>query len=120
VINDNPYLEALFRILKYRPELPVKPFSGLLQARRWTTDLVHWYNQEQRHFQLDDAILNNRAKAYAAAHHPSPPQPRHRKGTKSNRTISRLKFIKIATTSFTTAGFVGTSSTSVWFDMSMF
>jgi putative transposase len=42
VSNDNPFSEALFRTLKYRPELPVKPFNGLLQARRWTTDLVHW------------------------------------------------------------------------------
>lgn len=79
VSNDNPFSEALFRTLKYRPELPVKPFSGLLQARRWVTDLVHWYNQEhrhsairfvtpeQRHLKLDEAILGERAKVYAAA-----------------------------------------------------
>ena len=79
VSNDNPFSEALFRTLKYRPELPVKPFSGLLQARRWVTDLVHWYNQEhrhsairfvtpeQRHLKLDEAILSERAKVYAAA-----------------------------------------------------
>ena len=42
VSNDNPYSEALFRTLKYRPQLPVKPFNGLLQARRWMTELVHW------------------------------------------------------------------------------
>ena len=79
VSNDNPFSEALFRTLKYRPELPVKPFSGLLQARRWVTELVHWYNQEhrhsairfvtpeQRHLKLDEAILSERAKVYAAA-----------------------------------------------------
>ena len=44
VSNDNPFSEALFRTLKYRPQLPVKPFNGLLQARRWVTELVHWYN----------------------------------------------------------------------------
>lgn len=79
VSNDNPFSEALFRTLKYRPELPVKPFSGLLQARRWVTELVHWYNQEhrhsairfvtpeQRHLKLDEHILSERAKVYAAA-----------------------------------------------------
>ena len=84
VSNDNPYSEALFRTLKYRPELPVKPFNGLLQARRWVTQLVHWYNHEnrhsaigfvtpaQRHLQLDEAILNDRAKVYAAARDANP------------------------------------------------
>ena len=38
--NDNPYSESLFRTLKYRPAMPVKPFECLLQARRWVTDLV--------------------------------------------------------------------------------
>ena len=33
VSNDNPYSESLFRTLKYRPQLPVKPFENLLQAR---------------------------------------------------------------------------------------
>ena len=84
VSNDNPYSEALFRTLKYRPDLPVKPFKSLLEARRWTTDLVHWHNREhrhsaircltpeQRHMQLDAAILNNRAKVYASARQANP------------------------------------------------
>jgi putative transposase len=84
VSNDNPYSEALFRTLKYRPELPVKPFNGLLQARRWATELVNWYNHEhrhsaigfvtpaQRHLQLDEAILNDRAQVYAAARDANP------------------------------------------------
>lgn len=46
VSNDNPFSEALFRTLKYRPQLPVKPLSSLLHARRWVTQLVHWYNHE--------------------------------------------------------------------------
>ena len=56
VSNDNPYSEALFRTLKYRPELPVKPFNGLLQARRWATELVHWGKPRasaQRHWLCD-------------------------------------------------------------------
>ena len=49
VSNDNPYVESAFRTLKYRPELPVRPFESLLVARRWVTDLAHWYNHEHRH-----------------------------------------------------------------------
>ena len=84
VSNDNPYSEALFRTLKYRPQLPVKPFNGLLQARRWVTELVHWYNHEhrhsaigfvtpaQRHMQIDQALLDDRAKVYAVARNANP------------------------------------------------
>lgn len=84
VSNDNPFSESLFRTLKYRPELPVKPLEDVLQARRWAAELVHWYNHEhqhsairfvtpqQRHEKLDDAILNERAKVYAAARQANP------------------------------------------------
>ena len=84
VSNDNPYSEALFRTLKYRPQLPVKPFSDLLQARRWTAELVHWYNHEhrhsaisfvtpeQRHTQVDCHLLQARAQVYAAARAANP------------------------------------------------
>ena len=84
VSNDNPFSEALFRTLKYRPQLPVKPFKGLLQARHWVTELVHWYNHEhrhsaigfvtpaQRHMQIDQALLNDRTKVYATARDANP------------------------------------------------
>ena len=84
VSNDNPFSEALFRTLKYRPELPVKPLEDLLQARRWAAELVHWYNHEhhhsaigfvtpqQRHEKLDEAILSERTKVYAAARQANP------------------------------------------------
>ena len=74
VSNDNPYSESLFRTLKYRPAMPVKPFENLIQARRWVSDLVHWYNDEhrhsairfvtpsQRHAQHDKDLLAGRAK----------------------------------------------------------
>ena len=79
VSNDNPFSEALFRTLKYRPQLPVKPLQSLLQARRWVTQLVHWYNNEhrhsaigfvtpeQRHVEIDRSMLLERAKVYEAA-----------------------------------------------------
>ncbi|MDO9482644.1 MAG: IS3 family transposase [Hydrogenophaga sp.] len=84
VSNDNPYSESLFRTLKYRPELPVKPFADLLQARRWVGKLVDWYNQEhrhsgigfvtpdQRHSLLDGALLQARHEVYEAAQRRNP------------------------------------------------
>ena len=49
VTNDNPYVESAFRTLRYRLQLPAKPFENLLAARCWVTDLTHWYNSEYRH-----------------------------------------------------------------------
>ena len=84
VSNDNPFSEALFRTLKYRPQLPLKPFNGLLQARRWVTELVHWYSHEHRHSaigfvtpdqhhqQVDKGLLDDRTKVYAAARNANP------------------------------------------------
>jgi len=79
VSNDNPFSEAAFRTLKYRPELPLRPLQSLLQARDWVARLVYWYNHEhrhsaigfvtpeQRHRQIDRSLLNNRTAVYAAA-----------------------------------------------------
>ena len=84
VSNDNPYSESLFKTLKYRPELPLKPFEDLLQARRWVTELVHWYNDEhrhsaikfvtpaQRHAGADCALLDARTKVYEQARKSNP------------------------------------------------
>ena len=84
VSNDNPYIESAFRTLKYRPELPVKPFENLLAARRWVTELAHWYNHEhrhsaigfvtpaQRHAGLDRALLEQRALVYKRARQENP------------------------------------------------
>ncbi len=84
VSNDNPYSESLFRTLKYRPQLPLKPFESLLLARRWVTELVHWYNGEhrhsaigfvtpdERHAQLDRALLQARSQVYEKARQANP------------------------------------------------
>ena len=84
VSNDNPYSESLFRTLKYRPAMPVKPFDNLLQARRWVTDLVHWYNDEHRHSAIgfvtpnqrhagqDKALLKERSAVYELARQANP------------------------------------------------
>ena len=49
VSNDNPYSEALFKTLKYRPGYPSKPFEDLQAAEAWMMEFVNWYNNEHRH-----------------------------------------------------------------------
>jgi len=48
VSNDNPFSEALFKTLKYRPEFP-ENFGAIQDARACCADLFHWYNHEHRH-----------------------------------------------------------------------
>ena len=47
--DDNPYSEALFRTLKYRPEYPERAFEDLAAARTWVEGFVRWYNTEHLH-----------------------------------------------------------------------
>jgi len=49
VSDDNPYSEALFRTLKYRPEFPSNPFVDVDAARAWVDRFVHWYNHVHLH-----------------------------------------------------------------------
>jgi putative transposase len=49
VSNDNPYSEALFRTVKYRPWYPERPFDSVAEARAWVERFVAWYNHEHRH-----------------------------------------------------------------------
>jgi putative transposase len=79
VSNDNPYSEALFRTLKYRPEWPSSGYSNLTQARDWVQKFVGWYNTEhkhskinfvspsERHAQQDEGILAKRKVVLEAA-----------------------------------------------------
>jgi putative transposase len=46
--TDNPYSEAQFKTLKYRPDYP-EQFDGQEDARRWARDFFHWYNHEHHH-----------------------------------------------------------------------
>ncbi len=50
VSDDNPYSEALFRTLKYRPEYPSRPFASLDEAGAWVDRFVRWYKWESRCF----------------------------------------------------------------------
>ena len=46
--TDNPYSEAQFKTMKYRPDYP-EAFNGIEDARSWGRDFVHWYNHEHHH-----------------------------------------------------------------------
>lgn len=48
VSNDNPYSEAHFKTLKYRPEFPAI-FGSIEDARAFCTTFYTWYNTEHRH-----------------------------------------------------------------------
>jgi transposase InsO family protein len=79
VSDDNPFAEALFRTLKYRPGYPRKPFESIDAARAWVAGFVAWYNGEhlhsairyvtpnERHARRDVGILAKRHRLYGAA-----------------------------------------------------
>ena len=46
--TDNPYSEAQFKTLKYRPDYP-KRFAGQAEAYGWAREFFHWYNHEHHH-----------------------------------------------------------------------
>lgn len=46
--NDNPYSEAQFKTLKYRPEFPER-FGCIEDAKAFCRDFFSWYNKEHRH-----------------------------------------------------------------------
>jgi len=93
VSDDNPFSEALFRTLKYRPEYPANAFTSLEHAQRWVDDFVAWYNgvhlhsaigfvtPSQRHERLDARTLASRRAVYEAARRRHP--ERWSRGTRS-------------------------------------
>jgi putative transposase len=48
VSNDNPFSEAQFKTLKYRPDFPDR-FGSIEHARSFNGDFFPWYNTEHRH-----------------------------------------------------------------------
>lgn len=48
VSNDNPFSEAGFRTMKYRPGYP-RVFTDLESARAYLADYVSWYNTKHKH-----------------------------------------------------------------------
>lgn len=50
--NDNPFSEAQFKTMKYRPDYPER-FETLQAARTWAEEFFTWYNQEHYHSGLN-------------------------------------------------------------------
>ncbi len=48
VSNDNPFSEAQFKTLKFRPEFPGR-FDSIEHARAFLRTFFAWYNDEHRH-----------------------------------------------------------------------
>ena len=48
VSNDNPYSEAQFKTLKYRPEFPER-FGAIVDARLFCQSFFRWYNSVHYH-----------------------------------------------------------------------
>ena len=79
VSDDNPFPEALFRTMKYRPTYPDRPFLTIDDARRWAATFFAWYNDDhqhsgirfvtptERHDGREAAILAHRHRVYLAA-----------------------------------------------------
>jgi putative transposase len=49
--NDNPFSEAQFKTVKYRPDFPDR-FGSSQDARAWARPFFHWYNHQHRHSAL--------------------------------------------------------------------
>ncbi len=74
VSDDNPFSEALFRTLKYRPCFPDTPFSSLQEAHSWVASFVGWYNSQHRHSAIrfvtpDDRHFGRETQLLARRHH---------------------------------------------------
>ncbi|MDD9197170.1 IS3 family transposase [Aliivibrio sp. S3MY1] len=79
VSDDNPYVESLFRTVKYMPSWPTKGFETIDSSRSWVEAFVRWYNTEHKHSKLnyvtpserhngkDKEILKRRAEVLLAA-----------------------------------------------------
>jgi putative transposase len=83
--DDNPFSEALFRTMKYRPDYPAdRPFLTLEAAQAWVDQFIRWYNHDhqhsgirfvtpaERHDGREVAILENRRRVYQAARAQAP------------------------------------------------
>jgi putative transposase len=83
VSNDNPYSEAQFKTMKYRPDYPTR-FGCLQDARAWAAEFFAWYNREHHHtglalltpadvhFHRAQAVLQKRQAVLQAAYEKTP------------------------------------------------
>ena len=87
--NDNPYSEAQFKTLKYRPEFPHR-FGSIEDARSFCQRFFAWYNQDHRHSGIGyhtpadvhygqaEQVRGERAKVLASAYQAHPERFVHR------------------------------------------
>ncbi len=52
VCDDNPFSEAHFKTMKYRPHYPDR-FGSIQDARRFCQDFFPWYNHQHHHSSLN-------------------------------------------------------------------
>ncbi len=52
VSDDNPFSEAQFKTLKYRPDFPER-FGSIQDAKAFCRDFFHWYNNVHYHFRSE-------------------------------------------------------------------
>jgi putative transposase len=83
VSNDNPYSEAQFKTLKYRPDFPER-FGSIEDARAFAQRFFGWYNTEHRHsgialltphdvhYGLAESKIQERARVLQAAFQATP------------------------------------------------
>lgn len=68
--DDNPFSEAQFKTLKYRPDFPDR-FGSIEDARSFCRPFFHWYNQQHRHSGIallaPTVVHHGRAPAVLAA-----------------------------------------------------
>jgi hypothetical protein len=67
VSNDNPFSEALFRTVKYRPDYPSRPFASNDEACEWVRTFVDWYNHQHRHSGIKFVTPHQRHSGTATA-----------------------------------------------------
>lgn len=60
VSDDNPFIESLFRTMKYAPEYPNRPFNNIEAARAWVKEFIDWYNNKHLHSGIDYVTPSDR------------------------------------------------------------
>ena len=62
--DDNPFSEAQFKTMKYRPDYP-EQFESLQHARAWARAFFDWYNNDHHHVGLMTPALVHDGQAEA-------------------------------------------------------
>jgi putative transposase len=98
VSDDNPYSEAAFKTVKYRPSYPDR-FDSIDDARVWMRKFVGWYNTEHYHSgigylhptDLHNGTANDHRRPPAGSRRrlPGPPRTVHRRAAHRRPAPSR-------------------------------